>query len=159
MMVDGSNREETIGGATRRSFLGKLLGATLLTGVAGVVASIVAYLFPSEDVRAALGPRRVKIGRLDDILPGEGKLALVEEEPVWVVRMGRELVGMSAWCTHNGCIVRWDGNGRLFRCPCHEGLFDERGNVVSGLPLRPLRRFRVGLVHGDLYVSRDERGA
>ena len=61
---------------------------------------------------------------------------------------------MSAWCTHKGCIVKWDDQQRLFNCPCHEGRFDERGNVVSGLPLRPLTRFQSGSIRGELYVSR-----
>jgi cytochrome b6-f complex iron-sulfur subunit len=141
---------------SRRSFLGRLLGGTLLAGFGGAIASIVVYLFPPEEVSSALGPQRVKVGKADDILPGEGKLALVDDEPVWVVHLPRGFVGMSAWCTHKGCIVKWDDQGRLFRCPCHEGLFDERGNVVSGLPLRPLTLFRVGLIQGELYVSRGE---
>ena len=142
---------------TRRSFLGTLLVGTLLAGGAAIFGSIAAYLFPREDVSAALGPQRTKVGKADDILVGEGKLALVDEEPVWIVRLTRGFVAMSAWCTHKGCIVKWDERERLFRCPCHEGLFDERGNVVSGLPLRSLTRFRVGLVHSDLYVSRADK--
>jgi cytochrome b6-f complex iron-sulfur subunit len=143
---------------TRRSFLGTLLVGTLLAGGAAVFGSIAAYLFPREEVSAALGPRQTKFGQTDEILVGEGKLTLVDEEPVWIVRLSRGFVAMSAWCTHKGCIVKWDERERLFRCPCHEGLFDERGNVVSGLPLRSLTRFRVGIVRGDLYISRaDER--
>ncbi len=144
---------------SRRSFMSKLLAGTLLAGLGGTIASIVAYLFPPGEVSSALGPQRFKVGRADDILPGEGKLTLVDEEPVWVVHLARGFVAMSAWCTHKGCIIKWDDQGRLFRCPCHEGQFDERGNVVFGLPLRPLNRYRVGLVRGDLYVSRaEERG-
>jgi cytochrome b6-f complex iron-sulfur subunit len=144
--------------ATRRSFLSRLLAGTLLTGGAGVFAAIVAYLFPPAEAGSVLGPRRVKIGSPDEILPGEGKLTLVDEEPVWVVRLTRGFAAMSALCTHQGCIVKWDPQGRLFRCPCHEGQFDEHGNVVSGLPLRPLTRFRVGALRGDLFVFRgDER--
>ena len=143
---------------SRRSFLGRLLSGTLLTGAAGIVATIVAYLFPPEQASSALGPRRVKVAKPDEIRPGEGKLTLVDEEPVWVVRLTRGFVAMSALCTHRGCIVKWDPEGRLFRCPCHEGQFDEHGNVVSGLPLRPLTPFRVGLLRGDLFVFRgDER--
>ena len=147
------------GRTSRRSFLGKLLGGTLLSGGARVISAIIAYLLPAEAVSTALGAQRVKIGRADEILPGEGKLALVNEEPVWVVRLTRGFVAMSALCTHKGCIVKWDEQGRLFRCPCHEGQFDEHGNVVSGLPLRPLTRFRVGLLRGDLYVSEERREA
>ncbi len=142
---------------TRRSFLSRLLRGTLLTGAAGIIASIVAYLFPAAEVSSALGPRRVKVGGADELLPGEGKLVLVDDEPVWVVRSAGGFVGMSAWCTHKGCTIKWEAQRRLFSCPCHEGLFDERGNVISGLPLRPLTHFRVGLVEGDVYVSRGER--
>ncbi len=141
---------------TRRSFVSKLFTGTLLAWMGGAIAAMIAYLFPPSEVSSALGPQRVKVGKADDILPGEGKLTLVDDEPVWVVRLGTGFVGMSAWCTHKGCVIKWDEEGRLFRCPCHEGQFDERGNVTSGLPRRPLTRFRVGLVHGDLYVSRGE---
>jgi cytochrome b6-f complex iron-sulfur subunit len=141
---------------TRRSFLSKLMAGTLFAWFVATIAAVVAYLFPPDEARSALGPRRVRVGRADEILPGEGRLTLVDEEPVWVVRLPRGFVGMSAWCTHKGCITKWNEQERLFNCPCHEGRFDERGNVVSGLPLRPLTRFRVGLVRGDVYVSRVE---
>ncbi len=141
-------------GTTRRSFVGKLLAGSMLAGLAGAVGAIVAYLFPPDEVSSALGPQRVRVGSADDILPGEGRLALVDEEPVWVIHLPKGFVAMSAWCTHKGCIVKWDDQAKLFLCPCHEGQFDERGNVVAGLPLRPLTRFHVGLVKGDVYVSR-----
>ncbi len=141
-------------GTTRRSFVGKLLAGSVLAGLAAAVAAIVAYLFPPDEVSSALGPQRVRVGRADDILPGDGRLALVDEEPVWVVHLPKGFVAMSAWCTHKGCVVKWDDQAKLFLCPCHEGQFDERGNVVAGLPLRPLTHFHVGLVKGDLYVSR-----
>jgi cytochrome b6-f complex iron-sulfur subunit len=139
---------------SRRSFLGRLLGGTLVASVAGGLASIAAYLFPPDAVSSALGPRRVRVGGADDLAPGDGRLTLVEDEPVWVVRSPAGFMALSAWCTHKGCVVKWERERRVFACPCHEGLFDERGNVVSGLPLRPLSRFRVGLVSGSVYVSR-----
>jgi Rieske Fe-S protein len=142
---------------TRRSFLQRLLNGTLLTGAAGVLASLVAYLFAPTGVRSSLGPQRVKIGKRNEIPAGDGKLALIDDEPVWVLNLGRGLVGMSAVCTHKGCIIKWQPKRRLFECPCHDGLFDERGNVVSGLPLHPLGRFHVTVVDNDIYVaSRDE---
>ena len=145
---------------TRRSFLQRLLNGTLLAGAAGVLGSIVAYLFAPTGVRSSLGPQRVKVGKREDVPPGDGKLALVDDEPVWVLNLGRTLVGMSAVCTHKGCIIKWQATRRLFSCPCHDGLFDERGNVVSGLPLRPLTRFDVTVAGDDIYVaSRDQPAA
>ncbi len=141
---------------TRRSFLGKMMVGTLLAGGAAVCSAVVAYLFPPNDGGSALGSQRVKSGRAVDLAPGKGKLTLVDGEPVWVVNLSRGFAAISALCTHKGCIIKWDEKRRLFTCPCHEGLFDERGNVLAGLPRRPLDHFRVGLVHGELYVSRGE---
>jgi len=141
------------GPQSRRSFLGKLLGGTLIAAALGVVSSVVAFLFPPDAVSSALGPQRTRVGKLDDLPVGEGKLALVNDEPVWVVRLANELVAMSALCTHQGCIVKWQPDRRLFSCPCHQGLFDQRGNVVSGFPQLPLPRLNVGVVEGEVYVS------
>jgi cytochrome b6-f complex iron-sulfur subunit len=141
---------------TRRSFLGRLLAGSLLVGVAGVISSVVAYLFPAGTVMSALGPRRVRVGKAADIPIGQGKLTLVNDEPVWIVHLARGFVGRSALCTHQGCIVKWQADRRLFTCPCHHGLFDERGNVIAGFPLRPLPHVRVGVVQGDVYVSSSE---
>lgn len=140
--------------ATRRSFLAKLMAGTIITGAAGIVSAIVAYLFPPDEVRSSLGPQRVRVGRADDLELGEGKLVLVDDEPVWVIRLASGFVGFSATCTHKGCMVKWERSRKLFQCPCHEGLFDQRGNVVSGLPRRALAHYRVGLVRGDVYVAR-----
>lgn len=142
---------------TRRSFLGRVLGGTILVGVAGVISSIVAYLVPPDEVQSGLGPLRTKVGKAEDLAPGQAKLTLVNDEPVWVVHQARKgFAAFSALCTHKGCLVKWDEKRGLFMCPCHEGRFDEEGNVVSGLPRRPLARFRVGLVREQLYVSRGE---
>ncbi len=140
-------------GANRRSFLGKLLGGTLLVGAGGAIASILGYLFPPHGVSSRLGPQQVKVGKAADIPPGKGKLALVDGEPVWVVHLALGFEGLAATCTHKGCIIGWEEKRRVFSCPCHEGLFDAHGNVISGLPRRPLPHFRVGSIHGDIYVS------
>jgi cytochrome b6-f complex iron-sulfur subunit len=141
---------------TRRSFLGGVLGATLATGFTGIVGAALAYLFPSGET--VFSQSRVRVGRSEDLPVGAGRMALVDDEPVWIVNLASGPAALSALCTHRGCIVQWEEKRRVFRCPCHEGHFDERGNVVSGLPRRPLVHFDVAEVGGDLYVSRrDER--
>ncbi len=137
--------------ASRRSFLSKLLGGTLLAGGGVTIGSIFAYLFPPHGVSSRLGP--VKIGQAADIPLGKGKLALVDGEPVWVVHLARGFVGLSATCTHKGCIIEWKEKRKLFSCPCHNGLFDTHGNVIAGLPRWPLPHFQVGSIQDDLYVA------
>jgi cytochrome b6-f complex iron-sulfur subunit len=141
----------------RRSFLGRLLAGTVVAMLGTAFAAALAYLFPSREVTSALGPRRRRVGRADEIALYEGMLALVDDEPVWVVHGPQGFVALSAFCTHKGCVIRWESQRRLFRCPCHNGAFDGRGNVISGMPLSALPRRRVVVVDGDVYVTSDRR--
>ncbi len=151
-------REAPAAAMSRRSLLGRLFAGTMAAGAGGVIASILAYLFPTESVRSSLGPRRVRVGHAADVPSGSGKLVLVDEEPVWILNLPRGFVGMSAFCTHKACVIKWRDSRRLFECPCHDGRFDEHGNVVSGPPRRALTHYRVALVGDEIYVSpRDER--
>jgi len=46
-------------------------------------------------------------------------------------------------CTHLACTVLWNPEKREFYCPCHDGLFDAEGRVLSGPPPSPLERLKV----------------
>lgn len=58
---------------------------------------------------------------------------------------GQAVQAMSATCTHLGCQVRWESEQKIFRCPCHGGVYDAAGNVVFGPPPRPLDRLETRL--------------
>lgn len=60
-------------------------------------------------------------------------------------------LAFSKVCTHLGCLVKYDKEKQLFICPCHAGMFDLEGNVVSGPPPKPLPKFAVK-VEGDNIV-------
>jgi Rieske Fe-S protein len=47
---------------------------------------------------------------------------------------------LSGVCTHLGCNVRWSKETSRFACPCHSGVYDSDGAVISGPPPRPLRQ-------------------
>jgi menaquinol-cytochrome c reductase iron-sulfur subunit len=50
-------------------------------------------------------------------------------------------VALSSRCMHLGCPVRFVSAAERFICPCHGGVYDFRGMVVGGPPVRPLDRF------------------
>jgi menaquinol-cytochrome c reductase iron-sulfur subunit len=50
-------------------------------------------------------------------------------------------VALSSRCMHLGCPVRYVSAAERFICPCHGGVYDFRGLVASGPPVRPLDRF------------------
>ncbi len=50
-------------------------------------------------------------------------------------------IALSSRCMHLGCPVRWVSAAARFICPCHGGVYNIRGLVVGGPPVRPLDRF------------------
>ncbi len=52
-----------------------------------------------------------------------------------------QYVALSSRCNHLGCPVRFVSAAERFICPCHGGVYDFRGLVSSGPPVRPLDRF------------------
>jgi cytochrome b6-f complex iron-sulfur subunit len=47
-------------------------------------------------------------------------------------------LAISRQCTHMGCSVPWDDQGRRFACPCHASSFDITGAVVNSPAPRAL---------------------
>ena len=80
----------------------------------------------------------------------------VEEDEVGVFVLtedGRRYTALSNICTHLGCRVRWISEDEQFHSPCHHGIFDKGGYVVSGPPPRPLDEFETKIEEGDLYIQ------
>lgn len=63
-----------------------------------------------------------------------------------------DITVLSDVCTHLSCKVRWSPKQSVFVCPCHDGVFDHNGNVVSGPPPRPLDRFKTKVENGQLFI-------
>jgi Rieske Fe-S protein len=57
-------------------------------------------------------------------------------------------VALSSRCMHLGCPVRFVSTAERFICPCHGGVYDFRGTVAGGPPVRPLDRFYTRVVNG-----------
>ncbi len=59
---------------------------------------------------------------------------------------------------HLGCPVRYVEAAERFICPCHGGVYNFRGEVAGGPPVRPLDRFytyarRPAPGHGYVYLG------
>ena len=87
--------------------------------------------------------------------------AKVEKQTGWIVNEeeitvyvytqdGRDYLVMSNICTHLGCRVRWIKD--QFFCPCHNGVFNNAGEVISGPVPRPLDRFEVMIEDDQLLI-------
>jgi succinate dehydrogenase / fumarate reductase, iron-sulfur subunit len=148
----------------RRSFLRKVgvgvmgLGSALALG--GVLATT------TVGPTLAVTPKQwIPVGELKDFPDGDITTLPLKYEiksgiytqpvtmPVLVSRQGDEIICFKASCTHLGCIVHWDALSGRFRCACHGGAFDRKGNVIAGPPPRPLERYSFRVDAGMLYVE------
>jgi menaquinol-cytochrome c reductase iron-sulfur subunit len=62
-------------------------------------------------------------------------------------------VALSDRCMHLGCPVRYVAAAERFICPCHGGVYDFRGMVAGGPPVRPLDRFYTRLNNGLVEIG------
>ena len=81
-----------------------------------------------------------------------------DDKGVWLVSDGRELVALSATCTHLACSTDYDPAKGQFECPCHESRFSLEGkNDKYAKAKRPLERCTVRLVDGQIEVDPTRR--
>jgi quinol---cytochrome c reductase iron-sulfur subunit, bacillus type len=64
-----------------------------------------------------------------------------------------QFVALSSRCMHLGCPVRFVAAAERFICPCHGGVYDFRGMVAGGPPVRPLDRFYTRVNNGLVEIG------
>lgn len=139
---------------SRRDLLNFSLASTgALTAVA-LLAPLGFYLATPPGDRSPRG--EVFVGMADAIPVGGARARIVDGKELLIIRRGpSSFYALSAVCTHSEvCSVAWDPGRQQLVCPCHRGVFDLDGNVVSGPPPRPLARREVHEREGRLHVRR-----
>jgi cytochrome b6-f complex iron-sulfur subunit len=48
------------------------------------------------------------------------------------------ILAFNATCSHNGCLVNWKKEQKVFICPCHNSAFAPDGRVLHGPATKPL---------------------
>ena len=64
-----------------------------------------------------------------------------------------QFIAISTRCMHLGCPVRFVEAAGRFICPCHGGVYNFRGEVDGGPPVRPLDRFYTRVRNGQLEIG------
>jgi cytochrome b6-f complex iron-sulfur subunit len=135
--------------ATRRRFVAALGAGGLVAGVAGLFAALARSVVPEVLYEPA---RRFPVGRPADFPPGSA--TFVAERRLFVFNTPEGFSAVSAVCTHLGCNVNHEEEGKGFACPCHGSLFFEDGRVRRGPAAWPLPRFALSLSRrGELVVD------
>lgn len=138
--------------------------ALFINTITGLIGAGLATLLGAFTLRpaAAQSGRWVRAGNTEDLKPDTPvpRVVAVSRTDGWYRERARATVflvwdgsrgirAMSATCTHLGCQVQWHGEAQQFRCPCHGGVFDASGNVVSGPPPRGLESLEARLDSAD----------
>ncbi len=132
----------------RRSFLKLLTAALGISALGSFGYPLFRFLLPIETAVTAksiiLPKGEIPVNTTKDLMIGLTPAIILNTRD-------RGFLAFSKVCTHLGCLVKYDKERQLFICPCHAGMFDLEGNVVSGPPPKPLEKIAVK-VEGDNLV-------
>jgi len=147
----------------RRGFLIRVIqtvhasiGATLAFVVGGAVVA------PSFSRREKLWLPAGTVPQLTDGVPtavtlriarSDGASEMVDRRVVYLVKTGDQLRALDSTCSHLGCRTKFNPDTKQIECPCHGGVYDTNGNVVSGPPPSPLAQVPVRVEHGRIMVE------
>ena len=85
----------------------------------------------------------------------DGYATVERRYTVYLRRFPDRVVAFEPSCTHLGCRVRFRESKQRYFCPCHGGVFDNEGNVISGPPPRPLETHPTKIENGRIWVLKD----
>jgi Rieske Fe-S protein len=149
----------------RRNFMKiATLGIGGFIGAVLAIPSIAYIISPAQ--KSKVIEDWIRLGSVSKVETGTPTLfkVKIEDKTGWIVNEqelsvyvltenGRDYIALSNICTHLGCRVRWIDEASQFYCPCHNGIFDKEGKVVSGPPPRPLDRYEVKTVDNQLFIK------
>jgi len=147
----------------RRGFLIRII-QTVHAGIGATLAFIVggAVVAPSFSRREKLWLPAGTVPRLVDGVPtavtlriarSDGASETVDRRVVYLVKTNDELYALDSTCTHLGCRTKFNADSGNIECPCHGGVYDTRGNVVSGPPPTPLAQVPVRVEQDRIMVQ------
>ena len=147
---------------TRRKFFRRFgswfMGLGLLTGYGAFAAFIGRFLLPTQQSRRAWQ----FVTTLAETGVGESLTYISPAgEKVVVARIAdkgepEDFIALSSVCPHLGCQVNWEQQNDRFFCPCHNGVFDSKGNPQEGPPAdanQPLARYPLMIEDGMLFIE------
>jgi cytochrome b6-f complex iron-sulfur subunit len=135
-------------GMKRRDFFTAIFKIFSILWSVGLVGGVVAFIKGPKEKESPIIP----YVPIDEIKEGESKLVKTRDGPVLLIRLENKFIALSSICTHKKCFLTWDKERKVILCPCHNGVFDVSGNVISGPPPRPLPRFNTVIRGERVYI-------
>lgn len=137
----------------RRDVLGLILRWGIVAAAGAVVIPIASVLIN----RRSGQPDEVVVCRQDELpLYGKRPFRFGSTLATIVHQRPGTYLAFASDCTHGKCTVEYRPQQEDLFCPCHDGIFDLQGRVISGPPPLPLEIFQVALSEGEIVVSKRE---
>jgi Rieske Fe-S protein len=137
---------------TRRKFVNYLLGISLSGWLASVFYPVYSFFKPPKIPEANVNI--VKAGTTDSFETNSASIIKFGRKPVILIKTDTgEFKAFNATCTHLDCIVQYRKETKQIWCACHNGIYDLRGNNISGPPPKPLDEYNVKIVNNEVFVS------
>jgi len=134
----------------RREFLQRVLAVLGLTTLASFLYPFYKYFSP----RTGEGGAKQLVLSKKDLPAGEAKDIVFNNTPgVLINRPDKGLIALSRVCTHLGCLVDYQKDKKRFLCPCHAGIYDLSGNIISGPPPKPLQQFPLKVERDSIIIG------
>ena len=134
-------------------------------GTIGVTLAYIlgsAVLAPSMTRRESLWLTATDLAALPDGAPHavtlrvarqDGAIESVDRRVVFLVRSGDRVRALDSTCTHLGCRTHFNPDAGVIECPCHGGVYDVQGQVVSCPPPRGLTELPTRVDGGRVLVQ------
>jgi nitrite reductase/ring-hydroxylating ferredoxin subunit len=99
--------------------------------------------------------RYIRVGTVDDLAPGRGKLVEVEGKSLALFNVGGSLYALDNTCTHRGGPLSEGAlNGDQVTCPWHGAIFNvTTGAVVQGPATKSVACYPVRVVGSDVEIE------
>ncbi len=131
----------------RRRWIELVISAAWIGGIAWVVNS---FMRRTSGIRMQL--RKIVVGREDELRQRRFLQVEINGRTVHISTSRDRLAALDLRCTHGNCTVRYAPTQQQFVCPCHGGVFDAEGRVISGPPTKPLAQVPLRCEEGIVYI-------
>jgi len=149
----------------KRKLLGWIVGVINLGLIAAIVGPVAGFI-GSPLARKRKGTW-IELANVDDIADGsieeipfsievkDGYRIAEHKYSVFLRREANSFTAFDPACTHLGCRIKYQQRQHRFICPCHGGVFDDSGNVVSGPPPRSLDTHKLKIEAGKVWLYKE----
>ena len=100
--------------------------------------------------------RRIPVARIEDLCPGQRKLAFVDGKSIVMFNIEGEVFAVDNSCPHSGAsLASGQLEGHVLRCPAHGMRFDLRDGPGSEVTRLCLKKFPVQEHDGQYVMTVD----